>query len=412
MPKPQPQEALHGLKVIDLSRVLAGPSCTQILADHGADVIKVEPPGGDETRGLGPPFTPDGTAAYFGGLNRNKRTIALDLRAPAGREVLIRLLENADVLVENFLPGTMEKWGLGYEEKLAQRFPRLVYCSISGFGRDGPLGGRPGYDAVLQALCGLMSVNGFEETGATRIGIPIVDLATGLQATITILLALAERGRSGRGQQTETTLFDTAFTLMHPHAANWLVSGAAPKLTGNAHPNISPYDTYQTADGMLFLGIVNDAQFRRFCDVVGEENLARDPRFSSNQSRLANRPALRAAIEALLRSEHLEAICERLMAAGVPAGAVRPVPEALDDPHAKHRGMIVELGQYRGIGAAQKLARTPATVRSAPPAFAADTRSLLAENGYSPAEIEALILKGVTPLHLGGNKDATVKEAL
>ena len=323
---PKPHGALQGIKIVDLSRVLAGPFCTQILADHGAEVIKVEPPGGDETRRLGPPFAPDGTAAYFGGLNRNKRGIALDLGAPAAREVLFRLLADADVLVENFLPGTMEKWGLGYEE-LAQRFPRLVYCSITGFGSDGPLGGLPGYDAVLQALCGLMSVNGFEETGPTRIGIPIVDLATGLQATITILLALAERGRSGLGQRTETTLFDTAFTLMHPHAANWLVSGTAPILTGNAHPNISPYDTYKTADGMLFLGVVNDAQFRRFCAVVGEEDLARDPRFTSNQSRLSNRAALRAAIDALLRSLELEPLCERLMAAGVPAGAVRPCPK-------------------------------------------------------------------------------------
>lgn len=402
--------ALHGLRIVDLSRVLAGPLCTQLLADHGAEVIKVEPPSGDETRKLGPPFDAAGVSAYYLGLNRNKRAIALDLRKPAGREVLLRLLQNADVLVENFLPGTMEKWGLGYAEALAPRFPRLVYCCITGFGADGPLGGRPGYDAVLQALCGLMSVNGFPASGPTRVGVPIVDLTTGLHATIAILLALAERSRSGRGQRAEATLFDTAFSLMHPHAANFLVSGEAPVLGGNAHPNISPYDTYMAADGMLFLGIVNDGQFRRFCAEVGHEQLSRDPRFQSNASRLANRSALRAAIEAALAAEPLEALCERLMAAGVPAAPVRSVPQALSDPHAWHRGLLVEHGRYRGIGAAQKLDRTPARMYSAPPAFGADTCEVLCEIGYSRDEIEALVREGVAPLQARGASEVSVQE--
>jgi crotonobetainyl-CoA:carnitine CoA-transferase CaiB-like acyl-CoA transferase len=399
--------ALQGLRIVDLSRVLAGPLCTQILGDHGAEVIKVEPPEGDETRRLGPPFDADGASAYYLGLNRNKRAIALDLRSPTGREVLLRLLEGADVLVENFLPGTMERWGLGYERDLAPRLPRLVYCAISGFGGDGPHGGLPGYDAVLQALCGLMSVNGFAQSGPTRIGIPVVDLATGLHAVIAILLALAERARSGRGQRTEATLFDTAYSLLHPHAANYLVSGAEPALTGNAHPNISPYDTYPAADGSFFLGVVNDAQFGRFCEAVGAPLLAADPRFGSNALRLANRAALRRAIEAAVAREPVEALCERLMAAGVPAAPVRSVPQALADPHALHRGALVALGAYRGVGAAQKLARTPASLRSTPPAFAADTQSLLSETGYSRSEIEALVREGVAPLEPRGPRKAS-----
>ncbi len=235
--------ALQGLKVVDLTRVVAGPLCTQILADHGAEVVKIEAPEGDETRRLGPPFDEHGDAAYFSGLNRNKRSIALDLGSPAGREVLLRLIAEADVLAENFLPGTMKKWGLDYEANLAPRFPRLVYCSVTGFGADGPMGGKPGYDAVAQALCGLMSVNGFPETGPARVGIPVVDIATGMNATIAILLALTERARSGRGQRVEATLFDTALALLHPHAANSFMGGAEPRLPGNAHPSISTYDT-------------------------------------------------------------------------------------------------------------------------------------------------------------------------
>lgn len=390
--------ALHELKVIDLSRVLAGPYCTQILADHGADVVKVEPPEGDETRTLGPPFDEYGVAAYCAGLNRNKRAMALNLSSAAGREVLLRLLREADVVVENFLPGTMRKWGLDYEQDLAPRFPRLVYCSITGFGASGPLRGKPGYDAVVQALCGVMSVNGFPENGPTRIGIPIVDIATGMHAVIAILLALAERARSGRGQRAEATLFDSAFALLHPHSANWLLSGRDAKLTGNAHPNISPYGTYDAADGQVFLGIVNNSQFRKFCSVLGREDIANDPRFATNTTRLENRPALQAAINDMLRPEPVGPLCERLMDVGVPASAVRSVAQAMADAHAAHRGTIVSRGGYRGVRPAQTLSRSSATVRRPPPSFAADTRSVLQDAGYSTSEIEQLVTSGVTPL--------------
>jgi crotonobetainyl-CoA:carnitine CoA-transferase CaiB-like acyl-CoA transferase len=248
--------ALTGLRVVDLSRVLAGPLCTQMLADHGADVVKIEPPSGDETRLLGPPFDAAGDAAYFGAVNRGKRAFGLDLSRPEGRAVLEALLGNADVLIENFLPGTMERWNLGYEDVLSLRYPRLVYCAISGFGADGPLGGLPGYDAVLQAMCGLMSINGTSESGAVRVGIPIVDYVTGYNALTGILLALSARRETGTGQKVEVALFDTALSLLVPHAANWLCSGKTPGRLGSAHPNIAPYDKFSAGDGEVFLGIV------------------------------------------------------------------------------------------------------------------------------------------------------------
>jgi crotonobetainyl-CoA:carnitine CoA-transferase CaiB-like acyl-CoA transferase len=390
--------ALQGLKVVDLTRVVAGPLCTQILADHGAEVVKIEAPEGDETRRLGPPFDTHGDAAYFSGLNRNKRAIALDLGVPAGREVLLRLLADADLLIENFLPGTMKRWGFDYEADLAPRFPRLIYCSVTGFGADGPMGGKPGYDAVGQALGGLMSVNGFAESGPTRAGFPVVDLATGMNATIGILLALAERVRSGRGQRVEATLFDSALALLHPHAANTFAGAAAPGLPGNSHHSISTYDTFKAADGQIFLGIVNEAQFRKFCALLGREDVAADERFATNAARLANRPALRRTIEGMLGEHSASSLFERLMAAGIPAAVVRSVPQALSDPHAAHRGMIVSRGSYRGVNAAQTLSRTPASLRDIPPTFARDTRQILEGAGYGAAEIEALVASGVAPL--------------
>jgi len=256
--------ALAGLVVVDLTRVLGGPYCTQVLADHGAEVMKIEPPQGDEVRDWGPPFQ-DGDASYFIGVNRNKRSLGLDLSRPEGRQVLLRLLEQADVLIENFKPGTLEKWGLGYENTLQARFPRLIHCRISGFGATGPLGGYPGYDAVIQAMTGWFSVNGKPESGPTRAGIPLVDIGTGLFAAIGVLMALEERHRSDLGQFVDTTLFDSGVALMHPHIPNYLLSGKTPGLTGNAHPNISPYDTFPTRTVEIFLAAGNDRAFQRVC---------------------------------------------------------------------------------------------------------------------------------------------------
>ncbi len=387
--------ALAGLRVIDLSRVLAGPLCTQMLADHGADVIKIEPPGGDETRSLGPPFDDHGDAAYFTAVNRGKRGLAMNLATPAGQQALVGLLEDADVLIENFVPGTMRRWGLDYEETLRARFPRLVYCAVTGFGADGPLGGLPGYDAVLQAMCGLMSVNGDATGGPTRMGIPIVDHLTAYVALSGILMALHERHRSGIGQRVDATLFDSALSLLVPHGANWMYSGAVPGLLGSAHPNIAPYDKFACEDGLVFLGIVNDRQFLKFCQFVGIEHLVGDSRFATNADRLANRAALRDAIELALAGWQRESLCAQLMRIGVPIGPVNTVPEAFAQAHAAHRGMVVEIGGYRGIGMPASLSRTPGRPQGEPPRFGQHAEPVLREAGLSDTLIQQLMEHGV-----------------
>ncbi|OZI69213.1 CaiB/BaiF CoA transferase family protein [Bordetella genomosp. 1] len=363
--------ALAGCRVIDLSRVLGGPYSTQVLADHGADVIKIEPPGGDETRGWGPPFAAGvagDTAAYFVGVNRNKRGLALDLAQEAGRTFLRGLLADADVLVENFKPGTMEKWGLGYDT-LKTAFPRLIHCRVSGFGADGPLGGLPGYDACAQAMCGLMSVNGDADGEPTRVGLPVVDMVTGLNATVAILLALNERVRSGLGQFLDITLYDCAISLLHPHAPNYFYGGKVPGRSGNAHPNIAPYETFATAAGTLFLAVGNNRQFEALCRTLDAPALAQDARFADNAARLAHRPQLHAALTALLAGKEAAGFAETLLARGVPAAAVQDVAQVLAHPHTRHRGMVLEDGAYRGIGSPIKLSRTPAALRRLPPAL-------------------------------------------
>lgn len=389
--------ALAGVRVIDLSRVLAGPLCTQMLADHGADVIKVEPPAGDETRTLGPPFNEAGDAAYFTAVNRGKRAMALDLSVADGQATLLQLLETADVLVENFIPGTMARWGLDYEAVLKRRFPRLVYCAISGFGTDGPLGGLPGYDAILQAMCGLMSVNGDAASGPTRIGIPIVDHLTGYTALSGILLALLERERSGLGQRIDATLFDTALSLLVPHAANWMHSDRTPELLGSAHPNIAPYDKFACRDGVVFVGILNDRQFRRFCEHLDLMRLLADERFASNAKRLQHRDALRQEIEKALAPLTREDVCRDLMRQGVPCGPVNTVPEAFAQAHVAHRRMRVERDGYRGIGLPTQLSRTPGCPGRSPPRHGQHTDELLREAGFSEARIATLRERGVLP---------------
>lgn len=402
--------ALDGVKVVDLSRVLAGPLCTQMLADHGADVVKVEPPGGDETRKLGPPFDSSGTAAYFLALNRGKRAISLDLSQPEAQDILHRLLADADVLVENFVPGTMERWGLGYEQVLRERYPRLVYCAISGFGAEGPLGGLPGYDAVLQAMCGVMSVNGEASTGATRVGLPIVDHLTGYVALSGILLALHARTATGVGQRVEAALYDTALSLLVPHASNYFASGRAPALLGSAHPNIAPYDKFMARDGELFIGIVNDGQFRRFCGAVGLAELAQDERFATNPSRVAHRAELKARIEAAIAGIDRAPLCESLMRAGVPAGAVNSVPEALSHPHTVHRSLVVEDGEYRGLRSPSRLTDTPGQAGARPPWFSQHTREVLGELGFTDEECERFQRSGVAPVAQPPSTSTKVKE--
>lgn len=388
--------ALHGLKVIDLSRVLGGPLAGQILGDHGADVIKVEPPSGDDTRQWGPPFRGE-TASYFLGLNRNKRAIALDLQQEAGREVLFSLLDGADVLIENFKTGTLEKWGLGYEEVLSQRFPGLIHCRVSGFGADGPLGGLPGYDAVIQAMVGLMSVNGEAQGEGLRVGLPVVDMVTGLNAVIAILLALHKRALDGRGQFVEAALFDSGLSLLHPHAANFFLSGKVPGRTGNSHPNIAPYSSYKTGSRPIYLAVGNDAQFRKLCALIGVPHLAADPRFSNNKSRLAHEAALRIELESVFASMDGSDLAARLIEAGVPAGAVLDVAESLAHPHTAHREMIVRMEGYQGLAAPVKLSRSPPSYRHPPPGFSAHSAQILTEHGFSDTDQQVLRHSGVVP---------------
>jgi formyl-CoA transferase len=386
--------ALDGLKVIDLSRVLGGPYCGQMLADHGADVIKIEPPQGDETRLWGPPFDQEGISAYFAGINRNKRKVALDLAKPAGRDVLLRLLEGTDVLIENFKTGTMEKWGLGYDT-LSKKFPRLVHARISGFGADGPLGGFPGYDAMVQAAAGLVSVNGAPESGPVRIGVPVVDLSTGMNACIGIMMALYERVRSGQGQFVDATLYDSAIALHQPHAPNYFMSGQKPLLYGNSHGNLAPYANFPTKGRNIVVGAGNDTQFRKLAQMLGKPELADDPRFRTNKDRLAHKPELEAELRALTKDRDGEAFANELMQNGVPSGAVQEVPDVMEHPHTRHRGMVWEKDGYRNVGNPIKLSRTPAGVRSKPKTFGADTRAVLAEAGYAAGEIDDLVDRGI-----------------
>ena len=369
--------SLTGLRVIDASRVLGGPYCGQVLADHGADVIKIEPPSGDETRGWGPPFL-EGTASYFLGLNRNKRGIAVDLTAKAGQEVLLSLLETADVFIENFKTGTLDRWGLPHEE-IRRRFPRLVHCRVSGFGADGPMGGLPGYDAAIQALCGIMSVNGENGGEALRVGLPVVDMVTGLNAVIGILMALNERTASGKGQFVETSLYDCGVSLLHPHLPNFYLSGKVAGPTGNAHPNICPYDTFATRTDPIFLAVGNNRQFATLCDILGRPDLPKDPRFAANGTRNVHRDALKVELEKALAAHDCAPLSDRLIKAGVPCGAVRTIDQVVADPHTVHREMIVDIGAYRGTGSPIKLSRTPASYRRAPPGFAEHTGEVLSE---------------------------------
>lgn len=387
--------ALAGIKVIDLTRVLGGPYCTMVLSDHGAEVIKLEPPQGDEVRDWGPPFDTAGDASYFIGVNRNKRSIGLDLSKPEGKQVLLRLLEGADVLIENFKPGSMEKWGLGYEQVLKARFPALVHCRVSGFGADGPDGGFPGYDAVLQAMTGLMSINGTGDSGPTRLGNPIVDIATGLFSAIGILMALQERTRSGQGQYLDMTLHDCGMALLHPHAANYFLSGKRPTATGNPHPNLAPYSKFRTRTCEIFVAAGNDPAFRKFCEFLGMPEMAKDPRFATNGARVTNRDALTAVLEARFAEEDGHDLTRRMLQAGLPAGPVRHVDEAMAAPHTLHREMVTELDGYRGLGTPIKMSRTPGGTRAAPPRFAEHTEAVLARHGFGAEEIAALRAAGV-----------------
>ena len=386
--------ALAGIKVVDLTRVLGGPYCTMVLSDHGAEVIKIEPPQGDEVRDWGPPFLGD-DASYFIGVNRNKRSMGLDLGKPEGKAVLLRLLADADVLVENFKPGAMEKWGLGYEADLAPRFPGLIHCRVSGFGAHGPLGGLPGYDAILQAMTGLMSINGDPTTGPMRMGTPIVDIGTGLYSVIAILMALHERTRSGLGQYCDMTLHDCGMALLHPQAANFFLNGKRPMPMGNPHPNLAPYEKYPTRTGEIFIASGNNGQWKKLCDALGKPELGLDPRFVDNADRLTNRAAMIAELAALLSDKDGHAFCLDLLRQGLPAGPVLPIDVSMAAEHTAAREMVTELDGYRGLGTPIKLSRTPGGTRRKPPRYGEHGEEVLREHGFTADDIAKLKSGGV-----------------
>jgi crotonobetainyl-CoA:carnitine CoA-transferase CaiB-like acyl-CoA transferase len=385
---------LSGLTVLDLSRVLSGPYCTMMLADMGARVIKIEQPGrGDETRTWGPPFV-NGESAYFLGINRNKESVTLDFKSPAGRAVLDRLVARADVLVENFRPGTLGRIGLSYES-LQGSHPKLVYCSISGFGQTGPRRDQAGYDAVIQAEGGLMSVTGDAGGPPYRLGVAVADLITGLFAAQGTLLALYARERTGQGQRVDIGMLDSVVALLTYHATAYMNAGSVPARMGNRHPTIVPYDIFTAADGDFFLAVGNDDQFRRFCKVAGLDALPSDTRFATNPARVVNNQALRELINPALSRRPRSEWIDTLTAAGVPCGGVREIPDVLADPQILARRMIeavehVSAGTLKVLGLPVKLSGTPGQVRSAPPVLGQHTEAVLSEIGLGAAAIEEL----------------------
>ena len=383
--------ALNGIKVLDLTRVLGGPYATQILADHGAEVIKVESKIGDEVRGWGPPFIND-MASYFINVNRNKKSIAIDLTKQEGKDLIIELLKSSDVLIENFKTGTMEKWGLGYEEVLKDQFPKLIHCRISGFGAEGPLGGAPGYDAIVQAMTGMMSINGQPNSGDVRIGAPVVDMGTGLYSTIGILMALQERHKSGLGQYIDMALYDSALSLMHPHNANYFLSGKPGKATGNSHPNIAPYDKFKTATNEIFMGIGNDAGFARLCKALKLDHLIDDKRFLTNGDRVENRLDLTKYLEDKLSNVDGNEFSEKLLSAGIPAGPVRNIEEALNHPQTAQREMTISKDDYKGVSSPIKFSRSKSVgVKHKPPFIGQHTKEILKDAGYKDDAIEEML---------------------
>ncbi|MCZ7572691.1 MAG: CoA transferase [Ardenticatenaceae bacterium] len=393
--------ALSDLLVIDLTRVLAGPYGTMILGDLGARIVKIEQPGrGDDTRQWGPPFTSSGESAYFLCVNRNKQSLTLNLKAEAGREILRDLVRQADVLVENFKVGTMTSLGLGYES-LGALNPGLIYCAITGYGQSGPYRKRPGYDTVIEAQGGIMSITGPPEGEPFKVGVAIVDITAGLYATTSILAALHHRERTGEGQFIDIALFDTQLGWLANVASAYLVSGEPPARYGNAHATIVPYQTVRTCDGWLMLAVGNDSQFAALSRVLDHPEWTADERFATNPARVANRETLIPQLEAIFRTRPTQEWIEAILDAGVPCGPVNDIPTALANPQAEARQMVQMVehpvgGPVRLVGPVPKLSTTPATITTAPPMLGEHTSMVLRDLlGYDEARIAALRAAGI-----------------
>jgi len=386
---------LEGLRVLDLSRVLAGPVCSMLLGDLGADVLKVEQPGvGDETRSWGPPFH-KGESAYFLAINRNKRSLTLNLKDPRGLALLTRLVQASDILIQNFRPGTLARLGLGYAEA-ARLNGRLIYASLTAYGSSGPGAAKPGYDFIAQGVGGLMSITGLPDGPPTKVGVAVVDVVAGLLLTGLILAALHRRERTGRGEEVETSLLQAAVALLINVASNYLVSGEVPGRLGNAHANIVPYQTFATADGHLNVAIANDGLWRTFCRIIGEPAWAEDPEFATNPARTRNRERLVPLLAARFARLPTAAWLTRLEAAGLPCGPVNTVAEVLADPAVRHLKMVQEvehptLGKVPVLGIPFTLAGSPPVIRRPPPLLGEHTGEVLGEVlGLSPEDVEAL----------------------
>jgi crotonobetainyl-CoA:carnitine CoA-transferase CaiB-like acyl-CoA transferase len=386
---------LTGLRVLDMSRILAGPSCGQLLGDLGADVIKIERPGrGDDTRGWGPPFVKghDGEdtaeSAYYLCANRNKRSVAVDIASPAGQALLADIACQSDILIENFKVGDLKRRGLDYET-LSARHPGLIYCSVTGFGQTGPYAPRAGYDFLIQGMGGIMSVTGEPDGPPTKVGVGIADVMTGMYATVGILSALRVRDTTGRGQQVDMALFDTQISWLINQGLDYLTAGITPVRRGNAHPTVVPYETFPTSDGWFIIAIGNDSQFSKFMAEAGRSELASDPKFATNPARVKNHDALIEIMQAITRTRTEAEWMNALAAVGVPCGPVNDIPAAIEDPHAVFRGSRVRQshegagkGYVDTLGNPMKMSMTPVTYRRPPPMVGQHTEEVLAELGF------------------------------
>ncbi|MFC3124762.1 CaiB/BaiF CoA transferase family protein [Pseudoroseomonas globiformis] len=397
----QPTGPLKGLRVVDLTRVLAGPTCTQMLGDLGAEVIKIErPQAGDDTRGFAPPFMPNTReSAYFVGVNRNKQSVTLDISKSEGQAVVHRLLESADILVENFKVGALAKFGLAYDQ-LKEKYPGLIYCSITGFGQTGPYAPRPGYDALIQAMGGVMSLTGEIEGEPQKVGIPVADLFAGLYGTIGVLAALRHKQETGEGQQIDIGMLDTHVAWLANQGMNYLATGENPPRLSNQHPNIVPYQVFPTADGYMVLSIGNDPTFERFCKNFGLEHLLADERYATNAARVGNRALVTETLTAVTRSIPTDEWIAKLEALKIGCGPINTLDRVFADPHVKARDMLVRMEHASGesmtvIANPVKLSATPPDYRSAPPVLGQHTDAVLSRLGYSADEVAAMRGSGI-----------------
>jgi len=399
--------ALKDIRVVDITRAMAGPYCTMMLGDFGADVIKVERPGaGDESRGWGPPFVGGaygpypGESAYFLSANRNKRSITINLKDPQGQLIIQKLVQIADVFIENFRTGVLDKMGLGVDD-LMKGNPGLIYCSISGYGRTGPYQARPGYDAIIQAEGGMMGITGPKDGPPSRVGIPIIDITSGMFAASAILAALIERMESGQGQHIDISLLDTQAALLANVASNYLVSGEPPQRQGNAHPNIAPYESLQARDKGFVLGAANQTQWEKLCEVIQKPELKDDPRFLTNQERVKNRTDLISTLNKIFSEKDAQTWLTQIQKAGLPCGPINAIPDVFNHPQIQAREMVQQVehpsaGPVSLTGFPYKLSRTPAEIHQVPPRLGEHSEEILIDLlEYSPEEVREFGEKGI-----------------